>query len=103
MALTTQTQFGAHEFHGPHLNANSLPNHSGVYLITRLVNNQHEVIDVGESASIARRIPNHDRMRQWERVASNGFHVWTLFADETQRMLIEQAHRLAYNPVCGER
>lgn len=103
MALTTQTQIGFHEFHGPHHNAVSLPNGSGVYIITRLVNNQHEVIDVGESGSIAQRIPNHDRTSQWERVASNGFHVWTLLADETQRMLIEKAHRLAYNPICGER
>lgn len=103
MTLSTQTQLGAHLFSGPHLNASSLPSFSGVYLITRLVNSQHEVIDVGESASIAQRIPNHDRMYQWNQVSGNAFHVWTLLADEVNRMMIEKAHRLAYNPVCGER
>jgi len=103
MALTTQTHLGTHQFNGPHANASFLPSLSGVYIITRAVNNQHEIIDVGESGNIAQRIPDHERMGQWERVASNGFHVWTLPADETQRMLIEQAHRIAYNPTCGER
>lgn len=103
MALNTKTNLGNHQFTGPHRDASSLPALSGVYIITRLVNNQHEIIDVGESSNIAQRIPSHDRMNQWERVANDGFHVWTLLANATQRMLIEQAHRLAYNPVCGER
>ena len=101
MALNTKTQLGNHQFVGPHVNATSLPTLSGVYLITKLVNNQHEVIDVGESGNIARRIPSHDRMDQWETVAQNGFHVWTLAANEAQRMLIEKAHRTAYRPICG--
>lgn len=103
MALTTNTHLGSYQFVGPHLNAGSLPVRSGVYIITRFVNNIHEVIDVGESHNIAERIPNHDRMAQWETVTTNGFHVWTLLADEVGRKVIEQAHRLAYNPVCGIR
>lgn len=103
MTLQTQTHLGLHHFNGPHPNANVLPGRSGVYIITQLVNGIHEVIDVGESSNIAERIPGHDRMYQWEQVALNGFHVWTLFANETDRMLIERAHRLAYNPVCGVR
>ncbi len=86
MALTTRTNLGVHQFNGPHPNADSLPNNSGVYLVTRLINGQHEVIDVGESGSIARRIPNHDRMNQWNRVSVNAFHVWTLLTDETNLM-----------------
>jgi hypothetical protein len=103
MALTTQTQLGNHQFNGPHRNAISLPIRSGVYVITRLVNNMHEIIDVGESGDISQRIPNHERTNQWNRVSGNAFHVWTLLADEANRMVIERAHRLAYNPVCGER
>ncbi len=103
MALNTKTHLGTHQFAGPHGDANSLPMKSGVYIITRLINNQHEVIDVGESGSIAQRIPNHDRMRQWQEIANNGFYVWVLLATESERMLIEKAHRLAYNPVCGDR
>lgn len=103
MALTTQTLLGSHQFHGPHRNAASLPNASGVYLITRLVNGIHEIIDVGESHDVSRRIPNHDRMNQWDRVSGNAFHVWTLIANEASRMSIEKAHRIAYNPICGVR
>ncbi|MEK9195934.1 MAG: hypothetical protein AAB914_01060 [Patescibacteria group bacterium] len=103
MALNTKTQLGNHQFTGPHTNADELPDRSGVYLITRLVDGLHEVIDVGESHNIAERIPSHDRMFQWNAVSGNAFHVWTLLTDEAQRMLIERAHRLAYNPVCGER
>lgn len=103
MALTTQTNLGGHQFYGPHPNATSLPARSGVYIITRLVDGAHEIIDVGESGNIANRIPSHERMDQWNRASDNAFHVWTLLADEAQRMLIESAHRLSYNPVCGER
>lgn len=103
MALTTQTQLGMHQFNGPHQNASSLPAQSGVYIITRLVNGAYQIIDVGESHNIAERIPSHDRMTQWNSVSGNAFHVWTLLADEANRMLIEKAHRLAYAPVCGER
>ena len=103
MALNTQTQLGTHLFTGPHLNASTLPNESGVYLITRLVNNHHQVIDVGESHNIAQRIPSHDRMDQWNRTSNSIFSVWTLLANEAERMLIEKAHRIAYNPICGDR
>lgn len=105
MALTTKTTLGTHQFAGPHRDASTLPNRSGVYLITRLQNGNglHEVIDVGESHNIAERIPNHDRMAQWNLASGNSFHVWTLLADEAGRMLIERAHRFAYNPVCGVR
>lgn len=103
MALNTQTSLGSHQFTGPHLDAQSLPAQSGVYIITKLVNNLHQIIDVGESHNIAGRIPHHDRMYQWNRVSNNEFHVWTLLANESQRMIIEKAHRLAYNPVCGVR
>lgn len=103
MGLSTQTQLGTHQFYGPHLNASSLPAQSGVYLITRLINGSYEVIDVGESQNISLRIPNHDRMNQWNHVSGGAFHVWTLLADETQRMIIEKAHRTAYNPICGIR
>lgn len=103
MALNTNTNLGSHQFTGPHRNATSLPPQSGVYIITRLDNDLHTVIDVGESDNIAQRIPNHDRMNQWEAVTTNGFHVWTLLANASERMLIERAHRLAYQPVCGVR
>lgn len=104
MALNTKTHLGNHQFIGPHTKNQTLPSQSGVYIITTLAQNgKHTVLDVGESSNIAQRIPSHDRMNQWERVANDGFHVWTLLANATQRVLIEQAHRLAYNPVCGER
>lgn len=103
MALNTNTQLGRYQFAGPYRNAEELPDRSGVYLITRQVDDMYEVIDVGESHNIEERIPNHDRMIQWDAVSNGAFQVWTLLADDTRRMLIERAHRLAYNPMCGIR
>lgn len=103
MALNTKTYLGNHQFAGPHRSAVELPRQSGVYLITMLVKGTHQIIDVGESHNIAERISSHDRMMQWNRVSQNAFHVWTLLADEAERMIIEKAHRLAYSPVCGLR
>lgn len=104
MALTTQTTLGTHSFDGPHTNNGTLPAISGVYLITTLAQNQrHTIIDVGESNNISDRISNHDRSSQWQQNKQNGLYAWVLAANEAQRMLTEKAHRLAYNPVCGER
>lgn len=103
MTLNTKTYLGEHQFTGPHLNTNQLPLASGVYIITRLTAGEHEIIDVGESHNIASRIPGHDRMGQWQRASGGAFYVWTLLADSMQRMSIEKAHRIVYNPVCGVR
>lgn len=102
MALQTQTSIGSHQFDGPHTNNSTLPSLSGVYLITTLAPNQrHTILDVGESNDIRSRISAHDRTSQWQNHKQNGLYAWVLTANETQRMLIEKAHRLAYNPVCG--
>lgn len=103
MALNTKTGLGEHQFNGPHGNVDELPVNSGVYLITRSVARGHEIIDVGESHDIASRIRSHDRMDQWQRASGGAFYVWTLLADNVQRMSIEKAHRIAYKPVCGVR
>ncbi len=102
--LQTQTTLGIHQFYGPHTNNNTLPERSGVYIITTITpSQQHLVIDVGESHNIKNRISNHDRTPQWKNNIQNGLHAWVLVANESQRMLIEKEHRLAYNPVCGDR
>jgi len=104
MALNTQTQLGNHQFDGPHTSNNTLPAVSGVYIITTLApNNRHTVIDVGESRNIKDRVTNHDRSDQWRANAQQGLYAWALAANETERMLIEKAHRIAYSPVCGVR
>lgn len=104
MTLSTQTSLGTHQFTGPHINNNTIPPSSGVYLITTLAPNQnHTILDVGESNNIRDRISSHDRTSQWQNHQQNGLYAWVLEANEAQRMLIEQAHRLAYNPVCGIR
>lgn len=103
MALTTTTHLGNHSFAGPHTTNSTLPSLSGVYIITTLAPNQrHTVIDVGESENVRERISSHDRTSQWQQAQQNGLYAWVLAA-EAQRMLIERAHRLAYNPVCGVR
>lgn len=104
MPLTTQTHLGNHIFHGPYTANDQLATVSGVYIITTATaNGQHTVIDVGESEDIKTRITNHDRTSQWRANAQNGLFAWILPSDEELRMTIEQAHRLAYQPVCGVR
>lgn len=104
MTLQTQTALGSHQFDGPHTTNSTLPSMSGAYLITTITpSNQHAIIDVGESHNIQNRISNHDRTAQWKSNIQNGLHAWVLTANESERMLIEKAHRLVYNPVCGER
>lgn len=107
MALDTQTSLGAHRFDGPYTHTSQLPAASGVYLITTLPHigptNQYTIIDVGESGNIQNRIANHDRSPQWKSHEQNGVHAWVLLGTEAQRMLIERAHRIAYNPICGNR
>ncbi|HEX8227214.1 MAG TPA: hypothetical protein VF572_05095 [Candidatus Saccharimonadales bacterium] len=102
--LTTQTYLGQHSHYGPFTDVNSLPDASGVYVITtQAVNGQHTIIDVGESHNIRERITNHDRAQQWLRHQINGVYAWTLQCDERSRMLIETALRSTYRPVCGIR
>lgn len=104
MALRTNTHLGDHLFAGPHTTNSTLPSVSGVYVITTLApNQQHTVIDVGESEDVRGRISNHDRSGQWQQARQNGLYAWVLAAEEAPRMLLERAHRLAYNPVCGAR
>lgn len=99
----TCNNFGGYQFLGPHLNRDTLPKQSGVYVITYFINDFHEVIDVGESHDISNRIQNHDRMDQWAKLTGNSFYVWTMNADESQRMLAERHLRLIYDPACGDR
>ena len=104
MTLRTTTHLGNHLFVGPHTTNSTLPSISGVYIITTLApNQQHSVIDVGESENVRERISSHDRTSQWQGAQQNGLYAWVLAVEETPRMLIERAHRLAYNPVCGVR
>lgn len=104
MALQTLTSIGSHLFDGPHTSHSTLPSLSGVYLITTLApNQQHTILDVGESNDIRSRISAHDRVAQWQYHKQSGLYAWVLTVNEAQRMLIEKAHRLAYNPVCGVR
>ncbi|MBI5357386.1 GIY-YIG nuclease family protein [Candidatus Saccharibacteria bacterium] len=104
MTITTKTTLGSHVFTGPHTSNGTLPVASGVYIITTLAqNSRNTIIDIGESESIKDRISNHDRTAQWRQNAINGLYVWVFLANESQRMLVERAHRIAYRPVCGDR
>ena len=104
MALKTTTHLGDHLFAGPHTSNSTLPSISGVYIITTLTpNQQHTVIDVGESENVRERISSHDRSRQWLNAQQNGLYAWVLVAEEAPRMIVEQAHRLTYKPICGVR
>lgn len=102
--MYTQTTLGQHQFDGPHSHIAGLLQRSGVYIITTLLpNGNHQVIDVGESGNVQDRVANHDRAQSWQQHAVNGLYASAHYCDEVTRMLLEQAVRLAYNPLCGTR
>jgi len=91
-------------FEGPYASANDLKEMSGVYLIVG--NNggdRWNVVDVGESGGVKSRVGNHDRAMCWRGLNYTNLQVAVLYANENQRMAIEQQLRQNFNPPCGER
>lgn len=88
---------------GPFGNDNNLQPRSGVYVILgrRSTSATWNVVDVGESQNIRDRVSNHDRAPCWRGQGHAELSVAAIYADETNRMLIERQLRAEFSPPCG--
>lgn len=104
MTLSVSVSGRTFEFDGPHGSTDQLNQKSGTYVITTItVNQNHSVIDVGESGNVQRRVESHDRADQWKRHQQHGLYASAYYCDERNRMALEKAIRSEYNPPCGDR
>jgi hypothetical protein len=92
-------------FDGPFTSASQLLARSGVYAILGrgAAGGNWAVVDVGESGDVKSRVENHDRKLQWQGCGHATLSVAAFYCDAEARTRIEQALRLQYNPVCGDR
>lgn len=94
---------GNYHAEGPFGNENQLQARSGVYVI--LGRNQSvanwNVVDVGESQDIRKRVGSHDRAPCWRGQGYSELAVAAIYADAQNRMTIERQLRTQYGPPCG--
>lgn len=109
MSLTVQGCRGvSYTFEGAYENVNSLTDHSGVYLVVCVSdNNEYSPIDVGESATVKKnRVETHDRKDCWERNCNTKLKYAVKYTPNKQqsgRKEIEQDIQCNYNFPCGDR
>lgn len=95
---------GGYSFDGPHTGTASVQNTSGVYAILDRTQNGWDVIDIGESATLASRIDTHDRRNCWQRTSRGKLYVAVLYTPRQQaagRRQVEAQLRQRYSPPCG--
>ncbi len=96
---------GKFEFDGPYKTVDSLEDRSGVYAIVCKSNGTYTLVDVGESATVATRVANHDRTPCWSGNCHSTLMVavyYTPGLHQAGRREIEGEIRHTYNPPCGE-
>lgn len=87
-------------FQGPYSIDGRFNDVPGIYLILTAARNR--VVDVGQTDSLGRRIPNHDRKLDWRQCGS--CELWFHHeASEQTRLAKESQLRATYAPLCGER
>jgi len=99
---------GGHAFEGPFpiTNTWNLEDKSGIYAIFSLVSGIYYVIDVGESSQVKSRIETHDRKTSWLYQSTGTPYMavlYTPYAQQSERMNIEQSLRQQFHPPCGKR
>lgn len=96
-------QIGNYHAEGPFRNVRDLLARSGVYVILGRPNQlaQWQVVDVGEAGNVQDRVMNHERVACWRGQGHAELSVAAIYADASNRMLIERALRLQYKPPCG--
>jgi hypothetical protein len=101
--MNMSIQIGYYHAEGPFGNVNGLAARSGVYIILgrRPAQSDWIVVDVGESGNVRDRVSNHDRTPQWQRQGHLELAVAAIYADERNRMLIQDQLRVQFNPPCG--
>jgi hypothetical protein len=97
---------GRFQFDGPYDDVDDLEDRSGVYAILCRNNGNYDLIDVGESATVATRVANHDRAGCWSGSCRSKLMVavhYTPYLQQSGRQEIEGEIRSEYDPPCGER
>lgn len=75
-----------------------LSDFSGVYIYTRLINDVHYAVYVGQSDCVGRRIQEHERDDPQIVLSSHCLHCLTVSEGEWRRLQIEQSLIAGYNP-----
>ena len=93
---------------GPYTDRDSLKDNSGVYVILTRPDaaSKWTVIDVGESATVKKRVEDHERKDCWTRHSKGviGYSPYYMpHKQQSGRMEVEQEIRDEYNPPCGKR
>jgi hypothetical protein len=86
------------------IDTRTIPARSGVYLVYD--DATLEVLDVGESKTVGRRIRTHERRSCWTARAQGDVRVgvvWTPHAKKRGRRIIEEQLRESLDPPCGQR
>jgi hypothetical protein len=97
---------GRYSFNGPYTSTNDLEDRSGVYAIHCHRDNEYNIVDIGESATVKTRVENHDRKECWKRncIGALTFSVYyTPGLQQAGRIEIEQDIRKQYRVPCGEK
>ncbi len=95
-------QVEGYQFSGPYYHTKKFNQNFGcVYII---LNNNNQVVDVGETNDINSRIINHERKMCWYKngVGETGLYIY-ISNDQNFRLLLEKLIRNKYHPFCGDR
>ena len=94
-----------YDFEGPFDDTSDLRNESGVYAILgrNSVNEDWDVVDIGESGDVKKRVENHDRKNCWEAQNYTILNYAAYYCTAIERHFIEQELRDIYTPPCGDR
>lgn len=97
-------RIGNYIFEGPYLSVDDVADRSGVYAVLRAnINGKFDVIDIGESHAVHKRLKNHDRAFCWLQFCDNAPYYAVYYTEEVTRKQIEHELRIIYNPPCGDR
>ncbi len=93
---------GNYVFKGPYNASQGFNSDFGV--IYAIIDDESNLIDVGQTGNINERIPNHDRKHLWPLHSKGNFHLYILIENsEQQRLIIESYIRSVFNPPVGDR
>ncbi len=95
-----------YNFEGAFTSCQSLEELPGVYVIWCKFLENWNVLDVGESDDVRRRVCNHDREDCWKRNCSGTIYFSAMYLPgytEDERRRIESYIRSQTNPPCGDR
>ena len=98
-------EYLGYQFDGAYASPDSLEARPGVYVIWCRCEDAWNVVDVGESDDVKKRVKDPDQKARWEEHCECEFYYSAIYTPNIQkdkRMEIEQEIRNKTNPPCGE-